>query len=124
MLLSGGDCFLFFQSVWTSGRKWHSRKVLNKRKMLVSQWKQEVVAWVLYSLEESKRQRENSLNRSGRSRREKCRSTGGVGRAEERGRRHGDWAIRPTAWETLNLLVGLDVLKRLMGLCSKNGVMK
>lgn len=56
---------------------------MNKRKMLVSQWKQEVVAWVLHSLEESKRQRENSLNRSGRSRREWGGSRGGVGRAEE-----------------------------------------
>lgn len=68
MLLLGGDHLLFVQSVWTSGRKWHPRKVLNKRKMLVRQWKQEVVACVFYSLEESKRQRENSLNRSGRSR--------------------------------------------------------
>lgn len=97
---------------------------MNKRKMLVSQWKQEVVAQVLHSLEESKKQRENSLNRSGRSRREKCRSGGSVGRVEERRRRHGDWAIRPTAWKTLNPLVGLAVLKTLMGLCSKNRVMQ
>lgn len=68
MLLSGGDHLLFVQSVWTSGRKWHSRKVLNKRKMLVRQWKQEVVACVFCGLEESRRQRENSLNGSGRSR--------------------------------------------------------
>lgn len=89
MLLSGGDRLLFIQSVWTSGRKWHSRKVLNKRKMLVSQWKQEVVACVLRSLEESKKQRENSLNRSGRSRRERDGSRGGVGRAEEWRRQPG-----------------------------------
>lgn len=48
---------------------------MNKRKMLVSQWKQEVVACVLHSLEESKRQRDNALSRS--------RRRSGVGSAEE-----------------------------------------
>lgn len=108
MLLSGGDHLLFIQSAWTSGRKWHSRKVLNKRKVLVSHWKQEVVACVLHHLEESKRERENALNRNGRSRRERCRSRGGVGRGE-------DEAIRPTAWRTLNLGWGHR-------LCSEKGV--
>lgn len=74
---------------------------MNKRKMLVSQWKQEVVACVLRSLEESKRQSENSLNRSGRNRRAQRKSKGRVGRTEEQRRQPGQQL------GSLNLLVGL-----------------
>lgn len=121
MLLWGGDCLLFIQSVWTSGRKWHSRKVLNKRKMLVSQWKQEVVACVLHSLEESKKQRENSLNRSGRSKREKCRSRGRVGRTKDQRRQPGQHLGRPwISWGAGYTEKGQWVCVLGTGSCSNN----
>lgn len=74
--------------------------------MLVSQGKQEVVAYDLYSFEESKRQRENSLTRSANCRESEWGQWKRDVKVEEQRE-----ATRPIGWETLNLSVRLAVLE-------------
>ena len=115
------DCFsgeeiLFcsFNLCWLPAGNGTQGKFWIKGRCWFSQWKQEVVACVLQGLEESKRQRKNSLNRSGRSRREPGGSRGGMGRAEGRME-----ATKPTDGRLWVSWWGWLYRKRIIALCCK-----